>query len=52
MKDYPHEDISMIDDEMLFMKDFKDEDIVKKYGPFKKVSIPSFCCALFWLQHA
>ena len=31
MKDYPHEDISMIDDNVLFMKDFKDEDIVKKH---------------------
>ena len=31
MKDYTYEDISMICDDVLFMNDFKDEHIVKKY---------------------
>ena len=32
MNDYPYKDISMISDDVLFMKDFKDEKINNKYN--------------------
>ena len=32
MNDYPYKDISMISDDVLFLKDFKDENINNKYN--------------------
>ena len=42
MKDYPHQDISMIDDDILFMKDFKDEGIVKKFDTLMSPLRPKY----------
>ena len=42
MKDYPHQDISMIDDDVLFMKDFKDEGIVKKFDTLMSPLRPEY----------
>jgi len=42
MKGYPYEDISTIDDDVLFMKDFNDEDIVNKFDALMKPLRPKY----------